>query len=160
MTTAKALSTSGRVALALALSLGLVACKGGLFGGSITAISFAIPGEAAASAIVADGYTLTRQGQGGKALKTSLYSATLADTTSNIVLIAAAIPLGSLAPLLGPSELTALLFAALTLIIIFSDDAPKCIISAGIGFVIGFVGISRLRRTGPWSGSARRFRQP
>ena len=34
MTTAKALSTSGRVALALALSLGLVACKGGLFGGS------------------------------------------------------------------------------------------------------------------------------
>jgi outer membrane protein assembly factor BamB len=34
MTTAKALSTTGRVALALALSLGLVACKGGLFGGS------------------------------------------------------------------------------------------------------------------------------
>jgi outer membrane protein assembly factor BamB len=32
MTTAKALSTTGRVALALALSLGLVACKGGLFG--------------------------------------------------------------------------------------------------------------------------------
>jgi outer membrane protein assembly factor BamB len=34
MTTAKALSTTGRVALALALSLGLVACKGGIFGGS------------------------------------------------------------------------------------------------------------------------------
>ena len=34
MTTAKALSTTGRVALALALSLGLVACKGGLFGSS------------------------------------------------------------------------------------------------------------------------------
>jgi outer membrane protein assembly factor BamB len=32
MTTAKALSTTGRVALALALSLGLAACKGGLFG--------------------------------------------------------------------------------------------------------------------------------
>jgi outer membrane protein assembly factor BamB len=32
MTSAKALSTTGRVALALALSLGLVACKGGLFG--------------------------------------------------------------------------------------------------------------------------------
>jgi outer membrane protein assembly factor BamB len=32
MTTAKALSTSGRVALTLALSLGLAACKGGLFG--------------------------------------------------------------------------------------------------------------------------------
>ena len=32
MTTAKALSTTGRVALALALSLGLVSCKGGLFG--------------------------------------------------------------------------------------------------------------------------------
>lgn len=32
MTTAKALSTTGRIALALALSLGLAACKGGLFG--------------------------------------------------------------------------------------------------------------------------------
>ena len=32
MTTAKALSTTGRVALALALSLGLAACKGGIFG--------------------------------------------------------------------------------------------------------------------------------
>ena len=39
MTTAKALSTTGRVALALALSLGLVACKGGLFGSGTKSVT-------------------------------------------------------------------------------------------------------------------------
>lgn len=122
----------------IALLVGLY--KGAIFGGSTTAISFGTPGEPAAAAIVADGYALTKRGEGGKALKTSLYSATLADTASDIVLICAAIPLGMLAPLLGPAELTGLFFAALTLIIVFSDDAPRGIIAAGFGFFLGAIG--------------------
>lgn len=114
--------------------------KGAIFGGSITAISFATPGEPAAGAIVDDRFALTRKGQGGKALKTSLFAGSLADTLSDLVLIFAAIPLGLLAPLLGPAELTALFFLSLTLIISFTEDPLRGIISASIGFFLGTIG--------------------
>lgn len=115
--------------------------KGGTFGGSITAICFATPGTSASAATVADGYALTRKNQGGKALKTSLYASVVGDSTSDLALIFIAIPLGALAPLLGPPQLTALFFLALTIIIIFSaDDPARGIISAGTGFLLGAVG--------------------
>jgi len=48
------------------------AYKGGIFGGSITAILLNTPGTPASAATVLDGYTLTKQGKGVKALKTGL----------------------------------------------------------------------------------------
>lgn len=120
----------------------LVGCyKGGSFGGALTAIVFAIPGEAAASALIRDGQALVRQGKGGTALKTALYAAVIGDTASDIALIAAAIPLGLLAPALGPAEMTALFFLTLTLLITFSGgDVPRAIFAACLGFFLGAIG--------------------
>jgi hypothetical protein len=49
-------------AYALGLLIGIY--KGAVFGGSISAISFATPGMPEAAAIVYDGYTLMLQGKG------------------------------------------------------------------------------------------------
>ena len=81
------------------------AYKGGIFGGSITAILLNTPGTPASAATVLDGYTLTKQGKGVKALKMAKYSSCLADLGSDLVLIAVAAPLASVALRFGPPEL-------------------------------------------------------
>jgi len=53
------------VASALGLLIGLY--KGSIYGGSISAISFATPGTPEAAATVADGHKLMQQGKGKKA---------------------------------------------------------------------------------------------
>ena len=57
------------------------AYKGGIFGGSITAILLNTPGTPASAATVLDGYTLTKQGKGVKALKMAKYEFSLAVTS-------------------------------------------------------------------------------
>ena len=52
------------------------AYKGGIFGGSITAILLNTPGTPASAATVLDGYALTKQGKGVKALKMAKYAST------------------------------------------------------------------------------------
>ena len=120
----------------------LVGCyKGGIYGGSITAISFKTPGSEPSAATVADGYALTEQGHGGKALKMALYSSVAADTASDFIFIFAAIPLGMLAPRMGPPQLTALFGLSLTLLIVFTADDPgRGIIGAGLGLFIASIG--------------------
>ena len=54
----------------LGLLIGLY--KGAIFGGSISAISFATPGSPDSAATVYDGYKLTKQGKGRKAILMAL----------------------------------------------------------------------------------------
>src|SRR6056297_1939142 len=53
--------------------------KGGLYGGSITAILIKTPGTPAAACTVLDGYPLAEQGNAGKALKMALFASCTAD---------------------------------------------------------------------------------
>ena len=61
--------------------------KGGLYGGSITAILIKAPGTPAASCTVLDGYPLTQKGEARKALDMALYASCFADFVSNLALI-------------------------------------------------------------------------
>ncbi len=115
--------------------------KGGTYGGSITAISFATPGTSGAAATVADGYALTKLGKGKKALQMALYSSIFGDSISDIALIFLVIPIGMVAPDFGPAELTALYIMALSLVVILAADNPgKGFISAGVGFFLAVIG--------------------
>ena len=115
--------------------------KGGTYGGSITAIAFATPGTSGAAATVADGYALTEQGKGKKALQMALYSSIIGDSISDVALIFLVVPIGMIAPSFGPSELTALYIMALSLVIILAADNPgKGLVSAGIGFFLAIIG--------------------
>ncbi len=115
--------------------------QGGTYGGSITAIAFGTPGTPGAAATVADGYALTRQGKGKKALQMGLYSSVVGGLFGSLVLIFLVVPIGRIAPRFGPAELTALYFMALSLVVVFStENAGKGILSAGIGFFLAIIG--------------------
>lgn len=90
--------------------------KGGIYGGSITAITIKTPGTAAAACTVLDGYALTQKGQSRKALDMALYASIAADIISNISLILFTGILASLALDFGPPEYFMLGVFALTII--------------------------------------------
>ena len=89
-------------AVGILLLLGVY--KGGVYGGSITAILIKTPGTPAASCTVMDGYPMSQNGQARKALDIALYASCFADFVSNISLILFAGLLASFALRFGPPE--------------------------------------------------------
>lgn len=100
--------------VALAFLIGI--SKGSMFGGSISAILINTPGTPEAAPTAFDGYPLTLQGKGLKALKMSLYSSVIGATFSDLVLFVTAAPAAVLALMMGPPEMTAVLLFSFTII--------------------------------------------
>jgi len=124
------------------------AYKGGIFGGSITAILLNTPGTPASAATVLDGYTLTKQGKGIKALKMAKYSSCLADFGSDLVLIAVAAPLASVALKFGPPEIAMLIMFSLTIIAgVAGKSILKGLISGALGLLLATVGLDPIMTT-------------
>ncbi|MGI9487954.1 MAG: tripartite tricarboxylate transporter permease, partial [Geminicoccaceae bacterium] len=90
--------------------------KGGIYGGSITAILINAPGTPAASCTVLDGYPLARRGEARRALDMALYASVTADFISNLSLILFAGALASLALAFGTPEVFTLIIFSLTII--------------------------------------------
>ena len=99
--------------------------KGGVFGGSITAILIRAPGTPAAACTILDGYPLAQKGQAGKALNMALYASCTADAVSNLALILFAGWLASFALNFGPPEFFALILFSLTVISFPLIAAPR-----------------------------------
>ena len=129
--------------LSLPASLGLLigVYKGGIYGGSISAISFATPGTAEAGATVLDGYKLMQAGKGKKALHMALYASVTGDLFSSIVTIFLAPALALFALNFGPSERLWLIALAIGLLGALSGDHfAKGMFSAALGLFIGTIG--------------------
>ena len=92
------------------MSLGLLIgiYKGSMFGGSISAISFGVPGTPAAAATVEDGYPLAKKGRPLQAMLQALYSSFTGDLISSLLLVFLTVPMGQLAIQFGPTEFFAL----------------------------------------------------
>jgi len=115
--------------------------KGAFFGGAVSAVLLRTPGTPEAAATAWDGYPLTQQGKGEKALRMALYSSVVGDFLSTIVLILIAAPLAALALFMGPSEIFALISLALTVIAgIGTTSICRGLIAAGLGIVMGLIG--------------------
>jgi putative tricarboxylic transport membrane protein len=122
------------------------AYKGGIFGGSITAILLKTPGTPASACTVLDGYALTQQGKGVKALKMAKYASTLGDICSDFVLIAVAAPLASIALKFGPPEISSLIIFSLTIVAVVAGKSMiKGLISGGVGLLLGTVGLDPIQ---------------
>lgn len=135
-------------AMAMGLLVGIY--KGGLFGGSIAAISFGVPGTPGAAATSIDGYQAKLKGKPSKALHTALYSSVIGDTTSDLVLIFIAVPLAAVALSFGPIEFFALYAFSLMLIAALSQGmVAKGLAVAAIGILLAMIGRD------PITGSAR-----
>ncbi len=123
--------------------------KGGLYGGSITAILIKAPGTPAASCTVLDGYPLTQKGQARKALDMALYASCFADFVSNLSLILLAGLLATFALKFGPPEFFTLIVFSLTIIAgVSGDSLPKGIASAALGLIFATIGLDMVYGTG------------
>ncbi|MBW1698928.1 MAG: tripartite tricarboxylate transporter permease [Deltaproteobacteria bacterium] len=124
---------------ALALLIGLY--KGAVYGGSISAISFATPGTPEAAATIYDGHKLMKKGQGRKAALMALYASVTADTLSDLITIAVAPALALVALKFGPTERFWLVVLAFTLLGSLSGaHLAKGMLSASFGIFLGTVG--------------------
>ncbi|MBF2760194.1 MAG: tripartite tricarboxylate transporter permease [Ectothiorhodospiraceae bacterium AqS1] len=123
--------------------------KGGLYGGSITAILIKAPGTPAASCTVLDGYPLTQKGQARKALDMALYASCFADFISNLSLILLAGLLASFALKFGPPEFFTLIVFSLTIIAgVSGDSLPRGIAAAALGLIFATIGLDMVYGTG------------
>lgn len=126
-------------AAALGLLIGLY--KGAIYGGSISAISFATPGTSEAAATVFDGHKLMQRGKGKKALLVALYSSVTADFLSDVITIMIAPLLALVALQFGPSERFWLMALAVCLLGALSGSHfAKGMFSAALGLFIGTIG--------------------
>lgn len=122
--------------------------KGGLYGGSITAILIKTPGTPAAACTVLDGYPLSRKGHARKALDIALYSSCTADFISNLSLIFFAGVLASFALRFGPPEFFTLIVFSLTIIAgVSGSSLAKGILSACLGLMLATVGLDLIYGT-------------
>lgn len=122
--------------------------KGGLYGGSLTAILIKTPGTPAASCTVLDGYPLAQKGEARKALDIALYSSCVADLISNISLILFAGVLASFALRFGPPEFFTLIVFSLTIIAgVAGPSLTKGILSACLGLMLATVGLDLIYGT-------------
>jgi putative tricarboxylic transport membrane protein len=126
------------------------------YGGSITAILFNTPGDAANAATILDGHPMCQQGKGGVALGLSAASAMVGGTIGMACLIFAAPLLADFALKFGPAEyfLTAML--ALSIISAVVQGATiKGLIAGGLGLMLSTVGFDvitgHLRYTFDWA---------
>ena len=116
--------------------------KGGLYGGSITAILLKAPGTPAASCTVLDGFPMAQRGEARRALDMALYASCFADFVSNLSLILLTGFLASFALRFGPPEFFTLIVFSLTIIAgVSGDRLAKGIVSACLGLLLATVGL-------------------
>lgn len=126
------------------LSIGMLigAYKGGMYGGSISAILIGTPGHDSAVATIMDGFAMTKKGQAGKALKMALYASLFGDMTSTLALVFLAPPLALLTLKIGPGDFFALIIFSLTIIASMSGESVvKGLISAAFGLLVATIGL-------------------
>ena len=125
---------------AIAMLLGVY--KGGMFGGSMSAILINTPGTPAASATALDGFPMSKKGQAVKAMKIGLYASVIADVTTDLILILIAPPLAMIALRFGPPEIFSLVLFSLTIIAAVSGKSLlKGLIAGTLGLLFATVGM-------------------
>ena len=122
--------------------------KGGLYGGSITAILINAPGTPAASCTGLDGYPLAQRGEARRALDMALYASCTADLISNLSLIFFAGVLAQFALSFGSPEFFTLIVFSLTIIASVSGNVLlKGLGSACLGLLLSIVGLDLIYGT-------------
>ena len=116
--------------------------KGGIYGGSITAILINAPGTPAASCTALDGYPMAIRGEARRALDMALIASVIADFISNLSLILFAGVLASFALRFGSPEMFTLILFALTIIAgVSGDQLLKGFGSACLGLILATIGL-------------------
>ncbi|MGB9866874.1 MAG: tripartite tricarboxylate transporter permease [Bacillota bacterium] len=115
---------------------------GGMYGGSITAITIRAPGTPAAAATVLDGYPMAKQGKAGKAIGTALLASTLGGLVSAAIMVFLSPPLARFALAFSPVEYAAVGVFGLTAVFAVSGKSLlKGAVSAVFGLLLSTIGM-------------------
>lgn len=144
-------STTG-VAVLLPLTLGLEPVTalimlagiyyGAQYGGTITSVLIATPGEAATVVTTFDGYPMAKKGRAGAALSISAIGSFIAAIVSLALLMTLAPPFAEFALRFGPPEMLAIMILGLVTIVSFSGENKVLgLAMAVVGLLIATVGV-------------------
>lgn len=115
---------------------------GALFGGVITSVLFAIPGEPWSVALIFDGYPMAKQGKAGLALATSFLASFVGMFVASIFFVAAALPLALFALKFGPPEMFAIMMLAFSTFVGLGSGKPsKTLVTTFFGLLLTAVGL-------------------
>jgi len=113
-----------------------------VYGGSITAILIHTPGTPSSAATAIDGYQMTLQGKGLKALGTSTVCSVIGGVVSALALLILAPPLAQISLKFSAPEYFLMAIFGLTIIASLSSGAMIKGLSGGLfGLLIGLVGV-------------------
>ena len=125
-----------------AIILLLAVYVGGMYGGSISAITLNTPGTNSAIATTFDGYPLAKQGKVKKALDVSLFSSVFGGLFSAILLLICAQLIATLVSGFASVEYFSMAILGLSLIAgVSGDSLPKGILSGLLGILIATIGL-------------------
>lgn len=115
------------------------------YGGSISAILINTPGTPSAVITTIDGYEMTKNGEGGRALAMAIFSSLIGGIVSSFALLLIAPPLSRLVLLFGPVEVFYLSLFGLSVIVGFSKGSMlKGLISGVVGLLLAAVGVDTI----------------
>ncbi|UCF31839.1 MAG: tripartite tricarboxylate transporter permease [bacterium] len=115
---------------------------GALFGGVITSVLFAIPGEPWSVALIFDGYPMAKKGKAGVALAAAFLSSFVGIFVAAIFFVAFALPLAMLAlKFHAPEMFCIMLLAFSTFVGLGTGDASKTLVSTAFGLILTMVGL-------------------
>lgn len=115
---------------------------GALFGGVITSILFAIPGEPWSVALIFDGYPMAKKGRAGLALALAFLSSFVGIMVAAIFFVSLALPLAMLALKFGAPEMFGIMMVAFsTFVGLGTGDASKTLVCTAFGLILTMVGL-------------------
>lgn len=119
-----------------------------IYGGSITACLIATPGTPSSAATALDGYPLTKEGQGLKAIGISTISSMIGGVFSALALLFIAPPLSRVSLLFSSLEYFLLALFGLTIIgSLAGDSMVKGLMSGFLGMLVGCIGLDVMNGT-------------
>jgi len=128
---------------ALAMMVFAASIGGITFGGSISAILLNVPGTVANIATVFDGHPLARQGRAGFALAISATASALGSVFGYVIFLLLLPVVRLVVFSFGPPEFFLMALLGISMIASLTQREPvKGLISAGMGFLIAFIGYS------------------
>ena len=114
---------------------------GGMYGGSISAITLNTPGTNSAIATTFDGYPLAKQGKVKKALDTSLFASTFGGLLSALLLLVCASFITKLVANFASVEYFSMAILGISLIAgVSGDSLPKGVLSGLLGILMASIG--------------------
>ena len=118
---------------------------GGMYGGSISAITLNTPGTNSAIATTFDGYPLAKQGKVKKALDTSLFASTFGGLMSAILLLVCASFITKLVANFASVEYFSMAILGISLIAgVSGDSLPKGVLSGLLGIFMASIGMDAI----------------